>query len=50
MNESLIENTKKNIIDNVNFGFPKWTKEILRFISVKPQIILEGNIYDVYPI
>jgi flagellar biosynthesis GTPase FlhF len=50
MNESLIENSKKNIIDNVNFEFPKWTKEILRFISVKPQIILEGNIYDVYPI
>jgi len=50
MSKYLTENTQKNIIDNVNFELPKWTKEIIRFINVKPQIILEGNIYDVYPI
>jgi len=27
----------------------KWSKEINRFISIKPQFILWGNIYDVYP-
>lgn len=29
---------------------PKWAKEIIRFLSVKPQFILSGNIYDIYPI
>src|SRR5688572_18445203 len=29
---------------------PKWSKEIIRFLTVKPQFILWGNIYDVYPI
>lgn len=29
---------------------PKWAKEIVRFLSVKPQFMLWGNIYDVYPI
>ncbi|MGB9638559.1 MAG: hypothetical protein ACPL1F_04620, partial [bacterium] len=43
-------NEKQTSLDYVNFEYPKWTKEIIRFISVKPQIILEGNIYDVYPI
>jgi hypothetical protein len=28
---------------------PKWSKEITRFLTVKPQFILWGNIYDVYP-
>ncbi|MBF0317746.1 MAG: ATP-dependent Clp protease ATP-binding subunit [Nitrospirae bacterium] len=28
---------------------PKWAREITRFMSVKPQFILWGNIYDVYP-
>ncbi|MBN2824686.1 MAG: ATP-dependent Clp protease ATP-binding subunit [Campylobacterales bacterium] len=28
---------------------PKWAREIERFISVKSQFILWGNIYDVYP-
>ena len=36
--------------ENIEFEYPKWTKEIIRFINVKPQMILEGNIYDVYPI
>ncbi len=29
---------------------PKWAREIERFISIKPQFLLWGNIYDVYPI
>ncbi|MCK5683694.1 ATP-dependent Clp protease ATP-binding subunit [bacterium] len=29
---------------------PKWAKEINRFLSVKQQFVLWGNIYDVYPI
>lgn len=29
---------------------PKWAKEIVRFLSVKPQFMLWSNIYDVYPI
>ena len=28
---------------------PKWAREIERFISVKSQFILWGNIYDIYP-
>ncbi len=48
MNESLIQSEKQ--LDFESFEFPKWTKEIIRFINVKPQIILEGNIYDVYPV
>lgn len=32
------------------FELPKWAKEILRFNSIKSQFILEGNVYDVYPI
>ncbi|MBF0593292.1 MAG: hypothetical protein HQL02_14520, partial [Nitrospirae bacterium] len=28
---------------------PKWAREIVRFISVKPQFMLCGNVYDVYP-
>ncbi len=48
MNESLTKNEKQ--LEMEDFEFPKWTKEIIRFINVKPQIILEGNIYDVYPI
>lgn len=29
---------------------PKWAKEIVRFLAVKSQFILWGNIYDVYPV
>lgn len=29
---------------------PKWAKEILRFLSVKSQFLLWGNVYDVYQI
>ncbi|MCX7758424.1 MAG: AAA family ATPase [bacterium] len=32
------------------FELSKWAKEILRFSSIKSQFILEGNIYDIYPI
>ncbi|MFN3995382.1 MAG: AAA family ATPase [bacterium] len=32
------------------FELSKWAKEILRFNSIKSQFILEGNIYDIYPI
>ncbi|KJU81659.1 hypothetical protein MBAV_006145, partial [Candidatus Magnetobacterium bavaricum] len=28
---------------------PKWARELTRFMSVKPQFMLWGNIYDVYP-
>jgi len=28
----------------------KWAEEILRFSSIKSQFIIEGNIYDIYPI
>ncbi len=28
---------------------PKWAREIERFISIKSQFILWGNIYDIYP-
>lgn len=27
----------------------KWAREILRFLSVKSQFVLHGNIYDIYP-
>ena len=27
----------------------KWAREIERFVSVKPQFVLWGNIYDIYP-
>ncbi|HOK09615.1 MAG TPA: AAA family ATPase [Candidatus Hydrogenedens sp.] len=27
----------------------KWAKEIIRFLSVKNQFVLHGNIYDIYP-
>ncbi|MBV6343164.1 AAA family ATPase, partial [Candidatus Magnetobacterium casense] len=29
---------------------PKWAREIIRFMPVKPQFMLWGNVYDVYPI
>ena len=29
---------------------PKWAREIIRFLSIKPQFVLWGNVYDVYPI
>ncbi|MDR2611889.1 MAG: AAA family ATPase [Deltaproteobacteria bacterium] len=29
---------------------PKWAREIQRFLGVKSQFILSGNVYDVYPI
>ncbi len=32
------------------FELSKWAKEILRFNSIKSQFVLEGNIYDIYPI
>jgi len=28
---------------------PKWAQEIARFVSVKPQFLLWGNVYDKYP-
>ena len=28
---------------------PKWAREIIRFLSVKPQFALWGNVFDVYP-
>ncbi len=28
---------------------PKWAREIERFVSIKSQFVLWGNIYDVYP-
>ena len=30
-------------------SLPKWAYEIKRFITVKPQFLIWGNIYDVYP-
>lgn len=27
----------------------KWSREILRFLSVKSQFVLHGNVYDIYP-
>lgn len=32
------------------FMLPKWTRELKRFLSIKPQFFFWGNIYDVYPI
>ncbi|MDR1164364.1 MAG: AAA family ATPase [Deltaproteobacteria bacterium] len=29
---------------------PKWSREIQRFLGVKSQFILSGNIYDIFPI
>ncbi|MDR3154630.1 MAG: AAA family ATPase [Deltaproteobacteria bacterium] len=29
---------------------PKWAREIQRFLGVKSQFVLSGNVYDVYPI
>lgn len=29
---------------------PKWSRELVRFLPVKSQFILWGNVYDVYPI
>ncbi|MDR1038333.1 MAG: AAA family ATPase [Deltaproteobacteria bacterium] len=31
-------------------GLPKWAREIQRFLGVKSQFILFGNVYDVYPV
>ena len=28
---------------------PKWAREIERFIPIKPQFLLYGNVNDVYP-
>ena len=28
---------------------PKWAREIDRYLSLKSQFILWGNVYDVYP-
>lgn len=33
----------------MTFTHPKWALELIRFISVKPQFIFWGNIYDIYP-
>lgn len=33
-----------------NFILPKWTRELQRFLAIKPQFLYWGNIYDVYPI
>ena len=32
------------------FKPPKWSREFVRFLPVKSQFILWGNIYDFYPI
>jgi len=32
------------------FVSPKWARELLRFLSVKSQFLLWGNVYDVYPL
>jgi hypothetical protein len=29
---------------------PKWAREIQRFLGVKSQFVLSGNVYDVYPL
>ncbi|MEO5358195.1 MAG: AAA family ATPase [Nitrospirae bacterium YQR-1] len=29
---------------------PKWAREIIRFLTIKPQFILWGNVFDIYPI
>ena len=34
---------------NINI-LPKWVKEIKRFLGVKSQMVLWGNIYDIYPL
>lgn len=33
-----------------NFISPKWSRELVRFLPVKAQFVLWGNIYDVYPV
>ena len=33
-----------------NFIAPKWSRELVRFLSSKSQFILWGNIHDIYPI
>ncbi|MDD2715801.1 MAG: AAA family ATPase [Candidatus Wallbacteria bacterium] len=30
-------------------NLPKWAREIVRFLSIRPQFALWGNIYDIYP-
>jgi len=30
-------------------NYPKWFREIFRFIGIIPQFVLWGNIYDVFP-
>jgi energy-coupling factor transporter ATP-binding protein EcfA2 len=36
----------------INKNYPKWAREVLRFLGIKSQYILWGNIYDIflYPI
>lgn len=29
---------------------PKWVREIKRFLGIKSQFVLSGNIYDIYPV
>ena len=31
-------------------ALPKWAREIGRFLSMKPQFVLWGNVHDVYPL
>jgi len=35
---------------STDFVSPKWTRELLRFLPVKSQFLLWGNVYDVYPL
>ncbi|MDD5089602.1 MAG: AAA family ATPase [Candidatus Wallbacteria bacterium] len=28
---------------------PKWSREISRFLTVRPQFLLHGNVYDIFP-
>lgn len=35
---------------NNDIVLPKWSRELLRFLPVKSQFLLWGNVYDVYPL
>jgi len=37
------------MIENCN-NYPRWAREIHRFIGIKSQFLLWGNIYDVFPL
>jgi len=37
-------------MENPGGILPKWAREIGRFLSMKPQFVLWGNVHDVYPL